>query len=329
MSHFILPELMKKTTLLPSASALRNQKLIYKFTACLVLCLMMTGFASATEGKGSAYPTGVETIVPAMIPTYKATTFMNFNSLYVSNTVAGATGLSAVPGYHLRVMAIASKTAHNWGVPVLGGELFNQVAVPFIYTHLELPTGEHDKFGVGNPNIETGVVYQTGSFRWWYGFELYTPGPSYTKSDVVNIGQHNFATAPAGAISYHPFHGNTLVNAKYQYITNYSNNTTKYHSGQQSILEYSVLQALSKRTLLGANGYYYQQTTNDTKAGAVFNAGLRGRNASIGPEVRCRFNHLLATVKWESEFKTENAPHGNSFWLQLAVPLSHSPSHSR
>ncbi len=153
-------------------------------------------------------------MLPGQLPASKASACMNFSSFYVANGVAGATGLPSVPGYHLRVSAVALKCAHTWGAHLLGGQLASQVAVPIIDIHLDLLTGSHNKVGLGNPNIETTVAYRTNSLLGWYGVEVYTPGPFYTKTDVVNLGQYNSAIAPAAALS------------KFQYIINYADNAT-------------------------------------------------------------------------------------------------------
>ncbi len=169
---------------------------------------------------------------------------------------------------------------HNWGVHVLGGTLVSVGALPLEYIHLDAPFGKGDKAGIGNPDIETAIAYKKGALSWWYGFEVYTPGFSYHKNDLVNIGQHNYATAPSGAFTYMPHHGSTEVSSKFQYMVNYTNNATQYRSGNEFLWEYAGMQNLTKRLAIGGNGYFYKQTTNDLQNGLMYLDGNRGRAVS-------------------------------------------------
>lgn len=274
----------------------------------------------ATEGSASVYPAGVETVLPGLYPSAGESLLAEFNTFYNANVIAGPNGRSEVPGFHLRVGAMAVKVVHNWGVPLLGGTLVNAVAAPLVDTHISAPFGNENRVGVGNPNIETAVVYKTGALHWWYGFEVYTPGFAYTKHALVNIGQHHYASAPAAAFTYLPTTGLEL-SSKVQYIFNYSDGETHFRSGNELIWEYAALHSVTKPLALGVNGFYYQQTTNDLQNDLLYRDGNRGRTFGFGPEVRVHFKHEVVALKYQKEFFTQNRPSGNVLWLQFGVPL--------
>jgi len=284
---------------------------------------LLSPMARATEGSASVYPAGVETVMPGMTPLPGANFLEEFNNLYQANALAGAKGQSEIPGFHLRVGAWAVKFVHNWGVHVLGGTLVSYAAAPLLYEHLDGPFGMFDKTGLGNSMVEPlAVAYQRGTWNWWYGYDVFLPGPSYNKNDLLNIGQHNFAGAPAGAFTYLPSHS-TEISSKFQYIVNGTNDQTRYRSGNELIWEYDAMHNVAKKVAIGVNGYYYQQTTNDLLNGVQAGDGNRGRDVTVGPEIRCHFGHVALIAKYQRDMLVENKTVGNSFWLQVGVPLGH------
>ena len=291
---------------------------------CCAIAALLSSAAFATEGGGSVYPEGAETVLPGAYPAPGGSLFAEFNDFYVANELAGPNGRAVMPGFHLRVSAAAVKVAHNWGVHVLGGTFLSMGALPMVDIHLTAPIGQQNKIGMGNGDIENVIVYKTGDVHWWYGYEIYPPGFAYTKNALVNIGQHNWASGPSAAFSWLPNGGRAELSSKLQYMINGKDDATDYHSGNEFVWEYDGLVQLSKRLAVGADGYYYQQTTDDTEGGLVYLDGNRGRNVAFGPEIRCHVGHYVLALKWQKDFLTENRPMGNAVWFQFGVPFGHA-----
>lgn len=283
--------------------------------------IAIVGTAYGTEGGSSVYPAGVETVLPGLQPSSGATNILEFNNFYDANELSGTNGKALVPGFHLRVAASAVKVAHNWGVHFLGGTLVSTGALPVLDIHLNAPFGSQNNVGIGNLDLETMVFYSHGSLLWWYGIDGYTPGFSYNRADLVNIGQHNYATGPISAFTYMPHHGRTEVSSKFQYIVNFEDDATHYRSGNEFLWEFDGMQNITRQIAVGGNGYVYKQTTDDLLNGLMYMGGNLGRNFSVGPEVRCHFKRYAMILKWQKDFLTENRPVGNSFWLQFGIPL--------
>lgn len=293
-------------------------------SALILFGLLTLAAASATENGVSVYPAGVETIMPGVMPPPGGTLFLEFNNFYQSNGTMDGSGHSLVPGFHLRVAAAAAKVVHNWGVKALGGALVSSVAVPVLYEHLSLPFGSFHESGLGNPDIGVlAVAYARGPWHWWYGVDVYAPGAQYSKGDVLNIGQHYFATAPEGAFTYLPKHGRTEISSKLQYIVNSSNPVTQYKSGREFICEYAAMQKITRKLTVGVNGYVFQQTTDDFANGLRVETGNRGRVFAAGPEIKYHLGEVALILKYEREMLVENRTSGNSMWLQVGVPLWH------
>lgn len=301
----------------------RTVRRLRHLTMVLLLLGSLACVATATEGGASVYPIGAETVMPGMTPAPGASLLCEFSDFYQANGLVDSHGHNLVPGFHLRVGAVALKFTHNWGVHVLGGTLVSYAAMPLLYVHVTAPFGKGDKTGIGNPVVEPlAVAYQHGAWHWWYGYDFFTPGFSYNKNALVNVGQHNYAMAPVGAFTYMP-RKTTEISSKFQYIMNGENDQLHYRSGNELVWEYDGMQNITKSIAVGFNGYYYQQTTNDTQFGMIVGDGNRGRDFAIGPEIRAHVGHFILISKYTRDTLVQNRPVGNSFWFQFGLPIGH------
>ena len=294
------------------------------FPILAVLLVSAAGIAFAAEGGVSVYPAGVETILPGMMPGAGETMLLQFNNFYQTNMVVDGAGHSEVPGFHLRVAAFAVKAVHNWGVHFLGGELVSSAGVPLLYEHLNAPFGNAAKAGIGNIDVSVlDVAYEKGPWHWWYGYDVYTPGLQYNKGDLLNIGQHYWAGAPSGAVTFLPRHGKNEFSSKFQYIVNRKDSATQYRSGDEFVWEYAAMEKVAKGLMVGFNGYFDRQTTGDTLNAVPVPGGQQMRVVGMGPEFRYHMGHLAMILKYQKEFLAQNRTSGNSLWLQFGVPLGH------
>lgn len=287
--------------------------------------ILILGFtaspARATEGGGSVYPSGVETVVPGLIPAPGGSLFAEFDDFFQANGLVDGHGHQVMPGFHLRVSAFAVKFVHNWGVHVLGGTLVSYVGAPVLYEHVDGPGFRGDNTGLSNLIVQPlAVSYDKGAWHWWYGADMYTPGLTYNKNALVNIGQHNWGAAPTSAFSWLPSHS-TEVSSKVQYIVNATDPATNYRSGNEFIWEYDGMHNVAKKVAVGVNGFNYFQTTSDLRNGLVVAGGNRGRDLAIGPEVRIHVGREVLAFKYQRDTLVENRPVGNQFWFQFGVPI--------
>ena len=304
----------------------RGASAFFRIAVCLLAAIFLPAFLHANENGGSVYPIGAETVMPAMIPPAHQTMFVEFTLFYEANRLNNATGQSAAPEFKVRVLANAVKLVHNWDIPFLGGKLNSNIAAPTIYEQLHVDQGHYSNSGLSNVILGLFQVgYQKNSFHWFYEGDLYFPGASYSKADVVNIGQHNYALAPVGGFTYLPKSGKSEVSSKLEYIVNFHNTATHYNSGNEFTWEYVAMQQLSSRVALGLNGYLYKQTTDDHQNGFIVESGNRGRDLAIGPEVRLSPpGHSVLALKYFRDTLVQNRPAGNAFWFEMGIPLSFS-----
>ena len=299
-----------------------RKTILFPLAGCIAFMCVTAAWVTGTEGSGSVYPIGAETVMTGLTPTAGQTMFAEFNITYNANSLLNGQGQSAVPGFKLSVTGFAPKITHNWGIHLLGGDLVNWVAVPVLREWVRTPAGDHATMGFSNSVVGTDIAYSRGNWHWWYGFDVALPAPVYHKGGPINIGQHNFGAAPSGAFTYLPHHGRTEISSRLQYYVNSTDPATHYQSGNEFLWEYAAMQNVTKKLALGVNGYVYQQTTGDRLLGVIDAGGNQGRDLAIGPEVRYELGHMILIAKCSRDTLVENRPSGNSFWIEFAIPLS-------
>jgi hypothetical protein len=295
-----------------------------RWMPALLLCATLTTFkpAHATENGASVYPVGVETVMPGMMPPPHGTMLYEYNAYVYANETVDGNGNKIPVEFRLRVGAIAFKTVHNWGVPFLGGTLESNVAVPFVDQTLHVIPGNFTKFAVTNVDISPlGVRYVKKNWHFFYEGDVWTPGTGYSSHDVLNIGQNNYAAGPVGGFTY--LRGRNELSSKIEYIINLEDSADHYQSGNEFTWEYDGMHEVTRKIALGANGFFYKQTTDDKLNNVVYLDGNRGRDFAIGPEVRFNMiHHGGFAVKYLRDTNVQNRAPTNAFWLQLAVPLT-------
>jgi hypothetical protein len=308
---------------LPSFSVGCVKKAATLAMAVLYIQLFATVLASATENGASTYPIGVDTRMSGVQPEKGQTYFYNYTTAYWANEIDDGHGKSLVPGFKMHLVAESPKIVHDWGVPFLGGTLHSNIAVPFMYQSMSTPTARGNETGLSNISIAVlGVTMVRKNIHWYYEGDLNLPG-IYDKNHTVNIGQHNIGTGPVAAITYLPHEGRQELSSKFSYLFNVENNATKYASGNEFMWEYNAAHRVAKSLLLGINGYYIQQTTDDKKNGAVYDGGHRGRDLTVGPLIDFKLKGVSGIFKYERDTLVQNRTRGNALWFQFAFSLTH------
>jgi len=299
---------------------------------CLITCLARP--ALATENGASVWPVGAEGFATAAgVPETGKTMYFDYTCFYYANRMNDAQGKSAVPDFRLRVIAEAGEFSHNWGVKLFGGELGSLVAVPVLHEELNAAGSHFTGNGVSNIQVVPAVVFNhKGIAHWYYEFEMETLAPGYNKSDALNVGQHNAAMGAAAGISVTPRKGAEIVDSRFDYLVNRTDQAAQYRSGNEFFWQFSAQQKFSHReNTIGFSGYYYQQITNDmqngktvvaTNAAGIQAVGNKGRSLDFGPQITLPIGkHGAAVLKWDHDMLVRNKPQGNSFWVQIGVPF--------
>jgi hypothetical protein len=96
-------------------------------------------------------------------------------------------------------------------------------------------------------------------------------------------------------------------------------------------VDWGASQLVSKNVHVGLAGYYFQQLTADSGAGAKL-GDFKGRVAGIGPQIGFMFPLAQGylNVKGYKDFAAENRPEGWTAWLTLLIsPAAPEPAVSK
>ncbi|MBB3259862.1 hypothetical protein F4827_004693 [Paraburkholderia bannensis] len=302
-----------------------------KYTAALAAALAALAplVANATEGGGSIYPIGVNTILAGFMPSPGDYAYL-YGARYDSNHTLDGSGndKAGINNFGAHVNALAFRYDHVWdGVTFLGANLMTRIGVPFVDLHLHFdvktPKGivHKDSSDTGLSDaaiIPLALGWHSPHLNQMVGIEFFLPTGDYDVHRLANVGRHYYSISPEYFFTLKPI-DKVEISAKVMYLFNTTNHETNYSSGDELIIDYNLGYQVTPKLQVGANGYFYKQTTNDVQNGAIVNGGNEGRVLSAGPFIKYQPTRSLALVfKWQHEMLVENRTRGDRFWLQVA-----------
>lgn len=177
--------------------------------------------------------------------------------------------------------------------------------------------------GIGDVTLIPALLaWKRGDFQVSLATPIFAPTGAFNVGDLANPGLNYWTVDPTVALSYSGA-TNGFNAALFAGMTfNTENPATDYQSGSVLHLEASVQQLLPVGPGflgLGANGFLYEQVTEDSGPGA--NLGpLRGRSIGIGPVIDYVLPvgdaTALLEARWLHEFETRNRLEGDFFWVK-------------
>ena len=161
------------------------------------------------------------------------------------------------------------------------------------------------------------------------------PTGQYNRNDPIgnSIGQNYWSYRPALLVTYLNRYGQE-ISINYNMSFNSQNDATHYKSGNELSFTYLLQQHLSRSLAIGAEGYFYDQFTNDTQNGVVVNTvrspnplvpfdplnegpGDRGQAFAIGPAINyAPTAHTQLNFHYEHEVFAYDRRQGEVFWLR-------------
>ena len=177
-----------------------------------------------------------------------------------------------------------------------------------------------------------GDLYPTASLKWnrdHHSFMLYTMGGvpvgDYSTSRLANLGTNHWALDVGGGYSYLDSDKGREFSAVLGFTENWENPDTDYENGASAHLDWAASQFFSEQLHVGVSGYFYQQVSGDSGAGAVL-GDFKSQVSAIGPQVGYFFpvggQTWYVNLKGYFEFDAKHRPEGSNVWLTLAIPLS-------
>jgi hypothetical protein len=206
--------------------------------------------------------------------------------LTVANTVwrqSGDVG-SAVLGGQARVgldldLTLNLATAsYTFETPVLGGLYTVAALVPFGRADLSASLigpggGKIDRSGDRFDLSDIAVVplqlnWNTGAFSWEVSHAIIAPTGGYDPDRAINLGRNYWSFDTAAAVTWYDPDAGREVSIAPGIMLNTENPDTDYRTGAEFHMDFTATQFLSPTFAVGLRGYWYQQVTGDSGAGA-------------------------------------------------------------
>lgn len=298
---------------------------------CLVatLCagaILPVSLVQATEGGGSGYPVGVNTVLSGKMPPPGLTTF-----LYLSDYTAGETKDSSghdksnIHNFDLEVHAMSVRMDYVYSdYSLFGAKIESRFALPVVdgkvSFDVDTPAGRVHKTdrqsGVGDLTLIPVILgWSSPRFHQMVGIDIIAPIGSYDKDRLFNPGRNVWSVGPWYSFTAYPFE-NLEVSSKLVYLVNQKNNATKYRSGDEFNADYGIGYNITKKFQVGVSGYIYKQVGDDEQFGETFGDGNKGQVVAIGPSMKYQTPEWGFVMKWQHETQVENKSKGDRFWLQ-------------
>ncbi len=266
-----------------------------------------------------------------------------FKPMYLNYNGKASARIPTSAGLTTNLEAIANTLAMGGGYTfektVLGGAHYSFAAfLPYTWMDVSGNVQGPDGGAVARVNNEVSgfgdltvvplmLAWKTGHWQLDTMLPVYAPTGSYEKGRLGNPGLNYWTFDPNVGAAYSNKKSGFNAMLRLGYALNTENSATDYQSGSLFHFEGAIQQILpvgSSFLTLGAEGFYFEQVTDDSGSGAVLGR-FKGMTAGLGPVLG--YIHpfgkrsLVVELKWLAELDTKNRLDGDYIWLKLVYKL--------
>jgi hypothetical protein len=295
------------------------------------LCLPgLTADSFGAESASGAYLLGLRGQGAGLTPP-PGIYFSNQTLFYDASTGANISLGGGEIGVNVEAAPIVDIPTLLWVTPaeVLGGNLGLTATVPFGKFAIDATVGplnvSDSVFTVGDPSVGAFVGWHSGLMHLQSGVTAFIPIGDYREDAVANVAKHRLAADFYGALTiFDPESGVDLTNIV-GVTVNAENQVTDYRTGTELHWEGSLTKKFTDNFSAGVVGYYYNQLTGDSGAGATL-GDFKGEIAAIGVTAGLDFvigqTPVSARIRYYHEFHATNRLEGDAVFLSTSLPLS-------
>lgn len=292
----------------------------------LMFCLSSYSLvAQSTENGNSQWPSGVQSVMAAIMPQPGQTQFYSYTQYYHADKFVDSKGREMVPDFKLDVVATAARVMHTWDTNVNGWNL--STGATFAGNSIDIDAaGTHDKTaGLNYAYLNLlYFTYQLGDLHFMFGPSLYVPLGRFDKNRLANPSYNYYGYSAEAAVTYTPT-PRLEMSAQSVVVFNSKNHDTNYRSGGVINTDFDVNYSFFKdlpQLQFGLAGFYTQQIQDDKLDDDTVGDGNRLRKFGVGPQILWYFNQAAGVaVKWQHELGVKNGPEGDKIWVQFSFPL--------
>jgi hypothetical protein len=179
-------------------------------------------------------------------------------------------------------------------------------------------------FNLGDPQLAALIGWQAGDFHWTSNVMINVPVGEYDAQALSNLSFHRWAVDVSQAGTYLNTQTGLEASLVAGFTFNGENHATDYRTGTEFHLEGSLTKAVNQQLSGGLVGYYYNQVSADSGAGAVLGS-FEGRVAALGVTGAYMFRigeiPVSTRLKVYREFDAVNRAEGTAAYLTFVMPL--------
>jgi hypothetical protein len=284
--------------------------------------------AEAAEGASSHYLPGANGDIFLAVPPGPG--FQVANTLWYQSGDAPAAVLEGQVDLNLDISVFLNLTAltYTFEQPVFGGTYTIGAVIPFGHADLDAtvtgPAGgksrtTEDSFNLSDiAMIPFQMNWASGPWSFKIAEIIVAPTGAYSTSNLVNLGRNYWSFDTVGAVTWFDPEMGMELSVAPGIMVNTENSSTDYQTGTEFHVDFTLNQFLSPSFALGIRGYYYDQITDDSGAGALL-GDFQSDSFGAGPGFVWMpgFGGGKLTVlgKWMHDFTAENRFESDYFTL--------------
>lgn len=297
--------------------------------------------AEASEGGASVYLLGSGGPGAAVVPPIEGVFLLDTQYYYSGDASAErefvvggrvVAGLDATVNANFATVLWVPTTNVGGGTLVLGAVL--PIGGPDIDASATLtgPGGgvversrSDSAFVLGDPLVTAIWGWKSGKTNVAASTMINIPIGQYRKDKLANLAFHRWAADVSLAATYLDEEAGWDVSGKAGFTFNGENDYTNYETGTEFHAEAAVEKKFNKTWSAGVQGYYFEQVSGDSGAGARL-GDFKGRVAGLG--VTGAYNFMLfgkapASLRLHAikEFEAKNRLEGESVFVDFSMPL--------
>lgn len=181
-----------------------------------------------------------------------------------------------------------------------------------------------DQWAVGDPVFSALVGWHGEDYHYLVAASVNVPVGSYDAGRLANISLNRWALDITTAGTWMFAEKTMELSGALGFTFNGENDDTQYETGTEFHLEAALFYHFSEAFSIGLNGYYYNQISGDSGAGATL-GDFEGQVTGLGPGLSGTFQVGPAPVAWSlryfHEFNAKNRLEGDAGWLTISLPL--------
>ncbi len=286
---------------------------------CVLSVVSVSRVTQAAEGASSHFIPGANGDIFLAVPPEPG--FLVANTFWYQSGNVGETVLEGQVELNLDIGTFLNLTAltYTFEQPILGGRYTVGALIPFGNVDLDStiigPRG--GRFPASESSFDLSDIalipfqlnWASGPWSFKVSEVIVAPTGGYSLSENVNLGRNYWSFDTIAAATWFDPDKGTAFSIQPGLMINTENSDTNYRTGTEFHLDLTLNQFLAPSFAVGIRGYWYQQISGDSGAGAVLGDYI-SESVGAGPGFvwipKFGAGQLTVLGKWIHDFSATN-----------------------